>query len=236
MADSPTFADARRGRFLHTLALAVFAIDATLYYVLRAKLGMGIEMQYFVRAGFAGIVACALVLTERLHAREMGLAVDNLRSDSIWTVKACAVLTVAAFALVALAVVVVRVVKPSLASWPLESRIPRMWLNALVLAPLVEEFIYRGLITPGLVAGYGNRGATAAGAVIWWALHAVYGQPWWMAHYFLAGAILTWAYVARRKLWICVLLHFLGNVFVVLDDALLAWAPGVFEAIVGGRP
>lgn len=198
-------------------------------------------VQYGLRAIAATLIAGAMLRTRAVEGLAgLGLTVRGFRGDARWTLKTIALLTGVSLALMGAAILVLRAVKPSLAGWPLELRFfGPGWthvVNSLIAAPLVEEFVCRSLITPGLVAGYGRRWAIGAGAVIFYCIHLGYGQPWWMAHYLVGGAILTWAYVARGKLWICVLLHAGGNVLVILDDLLLEHFPGVFKAIVGGLP
>ncbi|HTF57843.1 MAG TPA: CPBP family intramembrane glutamic endopeptidase [Planctomycetota bacterium] len=233
------------------IALVAFAADVLIYYFTIGPLrtwsmekfaspGWGILAHYGLRAASALIAAFAMLHWRAATPRDLGLARGPFREDAVWTLRLVAGLVVLSGVLMAVAVAAIRLFKVPIGEWPFETREFHGWglylLCAGVAAPLVEEFVYRGLLTPALRAGYGDRGAIAAGAALFYVLHLVYGKPWWMAHYLVAGAILTWAFVKRERLWICILLHAGGNLLVVLDDALYDIAPEFFKAIVGRLP
>jgi membrane protease YdiL (CAAX protease family) len=233
------------------IALVAFAADVLIYYFTIEPLktwsiekfaspGWGILAHYGLRAASAQIAAFALLHWRAATPRDLGFSRGPFREDAMWTLRLVGGLVILSGVLMALGVVAIRVFDLPLGGWPRETQEFKGWgpylLCAVVAASLVEEFVYRGLLTPALRAGYGDRGAIAAGAALFYVLHLVYGKPWWMAHYFVAGAILTWAFVKRERLWICVLLHAGGNLLVVFDDALLDFAPTLFKAIVGRLP
>ena len=233
------------------LALFAFAADVLVYYFTIDPLGdwsqasfghrsWGILAHYGLRAASALLFAFALVHWRALSPRDFGLSPAGFRQDAAWTLRLIAVLAGLSLVFIGLAVASCRLFDIDLNQWAFYETDRRqgggwsgyLW-SAVVAAPLVEELVYRSLLTPALRAGYGDRGAIVAGAALFYVLHLVYGQPFWMVHYLVAGAILTWAYLQRGKLWICVLLHAGGNLLVVLDDALRDFAPDVFRAIIG---
>jgi membrane protease YdiL (CAAX protease family) len=238
-------------RALFLVALLAFAADVLIFYFAVTPLNSwsmrnfgtsawGILAVYGLRAASAGIAAVALVHFRAATPADLGLAFRPIAEDLLWTLRAAGALLALSVLLMGVAVALLRILEPPLTGWPLELRtfdgfLPYA-LASIVAAPLVEEFVYRGLLTPALRSGYGHRGAILAGGLLFYVLHLVYDKPWWMAHYFVAGAILTWAFLKRGRLWICVVLHAGGNLLVITDDLILKYAPGVFKAIVGRLP
>jgi membrane protease YdiL (CAAX protease family) len=230
------------------LALLAFAADVLIFYFTIEPLvawsrsrfateAWGILAHYGLRALSAALFAGAMVHFRTLSARDLGLGLRPFREDAGWTLRLIACLAIVSLLLIAIAVLVMRLLHLDSSHLQFETR--RLgWsgylLCSIVAAPLVEEFVYRSLLTPALRAGYGDRGAIAAGAALFYVLHLVYAQPWWRIHYAVAGAILTWAFLKRRRLWICVVLHAGGNLLVALDDAALDLAPSLLKAVLGG--
>ena len=245
----------RPHRRLVALAILAFTADVLIFYFTIEPLsgwsqasfgvpGWGILAHYGLRAASAALFAGLMVHWGTVSSSEFGLARGPFREDAAWTLRCVAALVVVSLLLMAVAVAVIR-----LFDIPLNQVIfletkgkdaPGTWglylLCSVVAAPIVEEFVYRSLLTPALRSGYGDRGAILAGAMLFYVLHLVYNRQWWMAHYLVAGGILTWAYLKRGRLWICVLLHAGGNLLIVLDDALLDFAPNLFKAILGRLP
>ncbi|MBI4566118.1 MAG: CPBP family intramembrane metalloprotease [Planctomycetes bacterium] len=236
---------------LESFALWAFLADTLIFYLTKQPLSdwaeihlghgsYGILAHYGLRAAAALLLALAMFQARAATAGDLGLSFRGFTSDLAWTLKVIALLLVVSLALMAVAVMCLRWFRIPLSGWPLEIDAmggPLSYvLVSLLAAPLVEEFVYRSLIVPGLRLGYGDRGAMAAGAVLFYVLHLVYGYEWWKLHYLAAGAILTWAFLRRGRLWICVLLHAGGNLLVVVDDVLLKASPSLFKAIMGGWP
>src|SRR5688572_27858767 len=183
------------------LALAAFVADVLIYYFTIEPLadwshrrfvtpGWGILIHYGLRAACALFMMGAMIRSGALTSREMGLGPGSFREDAAWTLRLIAALTVVSIVLMGVAVGVIRIFDVPLKGWPLETQEPGGWglylLCSVVAAPLVEEFVYRGLLTPALRAGYGERGAIVAGALLFYVVHLVYGKPWWMGHYLVA--------------------------------------------------
>lgn len=237
MSDAP----AEQRRRLHSVALLVLALDTTLFYLVVRFVPLPSDirvlLQYLVR-GTAGLLIARTVIKRQILTPELlGWKAGHVRADLAWFLKCVGVLMAVSIALMGAAILVLRLIQPPLAGWPRElpslEGLPWYLLNGVLLAALVEEFIYRSLMVPGLEAAYGRRGAIVAGSLIFYVLHLIYARPLWMVHYLAAGAILSWAFLKRRRLWICVALHAGGNILVLLDDALLLWAPSLFQALIG---
>lgn len=92
----------------------------------------------------------------------------------------------------------------------------------IVLAPLVEETGFRGLMQGMLARRFGPVIAASIAAAPWALLHLT--PP--LLLYYLAGAFLcSYARVATRSIWSAVALH-------LLDNAILMGVPGVLAAFV----
>ena len=236
------------GHRLVWLAILAFSADILIFHFTivplrewsKAEFGVfywGIVAHYGLRAASALLFGLGMIHLRAVSPLDLGLAVRPFAEDLAWFVKAAAGLLVVALLYVVLGLAAVRLFGLDLRGWNYFETSEHGWggylLYSVVAAPVVEEAVYRGLLTPALRVGYGERGAILAGAFLFYVLHLVYDQPFWMIHYFIAGGILTWAFLARGKLWICIALHAGGNLLVVADDALRDFAPEVFKKLIG---
>ena len=94
----------------------------------------------------------------------------------------------------------------------------RYALHGLVAAPIVEEFIYRGVVHPRLDRALGSRWAIFVGGFVFWGLHWVYFQGISPVNHLVAGWILGYAYWKTRSLVAPTLLHLLGNLMLMVMD------------------
>jgi len=96
------------------------------------------------------------------------------------------------------------------------------WLvRACLLAPGIEEIVYRFLLVAAVLPLLGSRGSVIASGLAFAALHLLYGNP--SPENMLGGFVLAWAYVASGSLAVPLLLHAIGNLFVGVFHAALAW-------------
>lgn len=98
---------------------------------------------------------------------------------------------------------------------------PMSWLPlaliGLVLAPLVEEILFRGVLQRDLEYRLGPAPGVLLGAAAFAAFHL---EPWRFG-YLLAGGIVFGAFVqASRSLWAGILLHASANASGAVSDAL----------------
>lgn len=89
------------------------------------------------------------------------------------------------------------------------------WLNfvfvfavAAVVAPIVEELIFRGLLYQWLRARLGIAGAVLLSAAIFSVAHVI---PLLFPALFLIGIVLALAFEYGRSLWVSIALHFFQN-------------------------
>lgn len=85
------------------------------------------------------------------------------------------------------------------------------FLCAAVVAPLVEEFVFRGVIMQPL-RRFGNGFAVVASALIFGLSH---GGPSNILFAFLAGLAMGFAVIATQSLWVGIAVHFLNNFYAV---------------------
>lgn len=106
------------------------------------------------------------------------------------------------------------------------------WLPILVLAPLFEELLYRGLVLPALRRRLGALPAVVVTSALFAAPHL---EPWQMLGTFCIGLALGSVFVVTGDVWLCVALHAgLNLAGLVCGAPPVRWAldPGA-AAIVG---
>jgi uncharacterized protein len=93
------------------------------------------------------------------------------------------------------------------------------WLNfalvfvvAAVIAPIVEELLFRGLLYQWLRARLGIAVAVVLSAAIFSVVHVI---PLLFPALFLIGIVLALAFEYGRSLWVSIALHFFQNAFAV---------------------
>jgi membrane protease YdiL (CAAX protease family) len=97
-----------------------------------------------------------------------------------------------------------------------------------------EELVYRSLAVPALAGWIGNGWAIVLSGPLFYFLHIViYGRPWFLFHYALAGWILAWAFICCGNVWTPMILHALGNVLMGTGQALLLLAPDLVRWLLG---
>ncbi len=86
------------------------------------------------------------------------------------------------------------------------------FLTACLMAPIVEEPIYRFVVCVPVDATFGRWPAIAASGILFAGLHVLYGNP--APTNMVAGFFLAWAYLKSRSLLVPIILHALGNLSV----------------------
>jgi uncharacterized protein len=80
-------------------------------------------------------------------------------------------------------------------------------IAAVIMAPLSEEFLYRGLIMGGLLK-WGFLPAAVISSVLFSAVHLDIGS---LIPFFGIGLVLAWLYWSGGRLWDAIIFHFLFN-------------------------
>lgn len=81
-------------------------------------------------------------------------------------------------------------------------------ISTVIVAPITEELVFRGLIFTRLRQGMPQVLALLITCVVFGLLH---GQPIWMAYAFLLGLLLNWVYIRYRSLLANIVLHVTFN-------------------------
>ncbi len=81
-------------------------------------------------------------------------------------------------------------------------------LALVIVAPVTEELLFRGLILTGFLPRYGPARAIAYTAILFAICH---WNPYQLAVGLMMGAFLGWLLVRTRSLWPCMLMHALFN-------------------------
>lgn len=107
-----------------------------------------------------------------------------------------------------------------------------LWIG-VVIAPLVEEWIYRGLIQSRLREVLGSRSAIFVGGLLFWVYHWVPRGHGTAPHHLLAGWLFAWSWQRTGSLVAPTLLHALANLCVGLADVLLLTQPRLLGFLLG---
>lgn len=89
-------------------------------------------------------------------------------------------------------------------------------LFTCVLAPFLEEMLFRGIVLRSFLRQYSRTGAILGSSLLFGIAHLNVYQ---FATAFIAGIVLGWLYERTRSLWPCILLHAAGNAFAVYSTA-----------------
>jgi len=83
-----------------------------------------------------------------------------------------------------------------------------MVIVLVVVAPLTEELLFRGLILRGFMQRYGTVAAVLLSTLLFALIHV---NPYQFASAILGGVFLAWLFVRTRSLWPCIIAHALFN-------------------------
>uniref|UniRef100_UPI0039A415AF CPBP family intramembrane glutamic endopeptidase n=1 Tax=Ornithobacterium rhinotracheale TaxID=28251 RepID=UPI0039A415AF len=83
------------------------------------------------------------------------------------------------------------------------------FISVSILAPLLEELIFRGLLLRGLLNARQNPYISIILTSLLFGL--AHGNPWQFLAAGFLGAILGFIYWRTQDLWICIFIHFLNN-------------------------
>ena len=99
-----------------------------------------------------------------------------------------------------------------------------------VLAPIVEETLFRGIIMHGLMKNYRSWYAVFLSALLFSLFHL---NPWQMTYTFFLGLLLGWLMIRTKSLPLTITVHALNNLLVLLtitytkdiSENALMWLP-----------
>jgi len=89
-----------------------------------------------------------------------------------------------------------------------------VFFKVAVLAPIVEESLFRGIIMHGLMKNYKSWHAILISGILFSFFHL---NPWQMTYTFFLGIFLGWLMVRSRSLPLCIIAHSINNSIVLLS-------------------
>ena len=216
------------------IAVVVIAVDLAVYPFLPP------DHQYAIRLLAAVAIVYLLVVARVTPPEAMGFGTGRVVPEVRFALKVGVIVCVvlAAVGLVALAVVRLTGLRPPLPTSTFDSSADffEFLLHACVMAPVVEEFIYRGLFVGLTLPAWGKRATIGVSALLFVVLHVIYRtatNPVAMAEYAVAGGLLAWVFATRRSLIACVVLHALGNLTVATQNFVLLKWPDLPHRLLG---
>ncbi len=102
-------------------------------------------------------------------------------------------------------------------------QIPGLVFLLLVVAPITEELLFRGLILRGLLSRFGAGPAVALTALLFAAFHV---NPWQFLGAFVLGLLFGWFYLVFRSLVPCLIGHAAANGFPLVVSFAFPSIPG----------
>ena len=103
---------------------------------------------------------------------------------------------------------------------------PELLFMLVVLAPVLEELFFRGLMLRGFLSRYGAARAILGSALLFAVAHF---NPWQFAAAFCAGLLFGWWFLRTRSLLPCMLGHAVHNGLPFLLSLLQLKIPGYTE-------
>lgn len=131
-------------------------------------------------------------------------------------------LKITVFASVAVIAIQIGVVSPIVNAIPIPEFMEQIFIEfgkrkgifsaiAIVLAaPILEELVFRGIILDGLLKKYSPLKSILVSSMLFGLVHL---NPWQFIAAFVIGILLAWTYYKTRKLTLCILIHFVNNLF-----------------------
>jgi membrane protease YdiL (CAAX protease family) len=107
-----------------------------------------------------------------------------------------------------------------LEAWRTAGWLPLLWVSVIVIAPLVEEIVFRGFLFVGLQQfRHGNIVAVLVTSLLWALIHLQYNLAQ-MSLIFFLGILLGIARIRTRSLWVPVAMHMLNNLVATVEAGL----------------
>jgi uncharacterized protein len=107
---------------------------------------------------------------------------------------------------------------------------PMVLLGALILGPILEEVVFRGIVLRGLLSTYSPSKSIWISAIIFGLIHF---EPILIPSAILFGLFFGYVYVKTRSLGLPVILHFMANLSGILANYLSYSMGGVNDSVFG---
>mgnify|MGYP000879179136 CR=1 FL=1 len=103
-----------------------------------------------------------------------------------------------------------------------ESKIGIFFLTVIV-APVIEEILFRGIILRGLLVNHSKALALCASALLFGLSHL---DPWMIIPTGIFGLVLGWTYLKTKSVYLCMFCHSFNNLLVFLAASSEIEIPG----------
>lgn len=90
-------------------------------------------------------------------------------------------------------------------------------VKVAIIAPIIEEILFRGIIMHGLMRNYRPWYAIFLSGILFSLFHL---NPWQMSYTFFLGLLLGWLMVLTKSLPLAILVHSINNLIVLLSITL----------------
>ncbi|MDW3194680.1 MAG: type II CAAX endopeptidase family protein [Cytophagales bacterium] len=87
------------------------------------------------------------------------------------------------------------------------------FLTIVIAAPILEEFVFRGIVLEGFLKNYDAKKSIIWSAVLFGAVHL---NPWQFIGAGILGAYIGWVYYRTRSLIPCIIIHMVNNLIAFL--------------------
>ncbi len=87
------------------------------------------------------------------------------------------------------------------------------FMKVVIIAPVIEELIFRGIVLHGLRKNYSATTAVLVSAILFSLFHL---NPWQMPATFVLGVLLGWLMIRSNNILLAILGHSLNNLMVLL--------------------
>jgi uncharacterized protein len=88
------------------------------------------------------------------------------------------------------------------------------FLKVAIIAPIIEETLFRGIIMHGLMKNYKSWYAILISAILFSLFHL---NPWQMSYTFFLGLFIGWIMTLTHSLPLCIITHSINNIIVLLS-------------------
>jgi membrane protease YdiL (CAAX protease family) len=167
------------------------------------------------RAGFAAMAVAILLALARGDRRALGLRLTPHRGW-LWWIRLSLIISLIMLTVIGLGSAFLWLIgkPPEVRSmFTSTDQFAAVFRHSVVVAPLVEEPVYRTLLCVPLVAALGRWPTIVVSGGVFGYLHFRYGNP--SPDNFFAGYVLAWAYLESRSLLLPIIFHAAGNAIVV---------------------
>jgi uncharacterized protein len=93
-----------------------------------------------------------------------------------------------------------------------------LFLSAFIIAPIVEEIIFRGFILQGLIKYLSPLSSVLITSLIFALLHFEFAS---IIPLFIIGSMLGFIYLRKKSIWDCLIYHAINNGFALIFEFIL---------------